>query len=67
LHKFHKKRRRSTRGCFTCGYTTLIADYPKRRKLDSSSNKYNYTKRNNYSKGDDKKKHRFGDKNKKKF
>jgi hypothetical protein len=67
LHKFHKERRRSPRGCFTCGDTTLIADYPKRRKLDSSSNKYNYTKRNNYSKGDDKKKHRFGDKNKKKF
>jgi hypothetical protein len=37
---------------------------PKRKKLDSS-NKYDYTKRNDYSKGDDKKKYHFGDKKKK--
>jgi hypothetical protein len=67
LHKFHKERKRSPRGCFECGDTThFIADYPKRKKLDSSSNKYDYTKRNNYSNGDDKK-YRFGDKKKKKF
>jgi hypothetical protein len=64
LHKFHKERRRSPRGHFKCGDTThFIADYLKRKKLDSS-NKYNY-KRNDYSRGDDKKKHRFGDKKKK--
>jgi hypothetical protein len=67
LHKFRKKRRRSPRGCFECGDTThFIADSPKRKKLDSS-NKYDYTKRNDYSKGDDKKKYHFGDKKKKKF
>jgi hypothetical protein len=45
LHKFHKERRRSSRGCFKCGDTThFIADCPKRKKLDSSSNKYDYTK-----------------------
>jgi hypothetical protein len=61
LHKFHKERRRSPRGCFECGDTThFIADCPKRKKLDSSSNKYDY------SKGDDKKKYRFEDKKKKK-
>jgi hypothetical protein len=66
LHKFHKERRRSPRGCFECGDTThFIADCPKRKKLDSSSNKYNYTKRNDYNKGDDKKKYCFGDKKKK--
>jgi hypothetical protein len=43
---------RSPRGCFECGDTThFIVDYPKRKKLDSSSNKYNYTKQNDYSKG----------------
>jgi hypothetical protein len=68
LHKFCKERRRSPRGFFECGDTThFIADWFKRKKLDSSSNKYDYTKRNDYSKGDDKKKHRFGDKKKKKF
>jgi hypothetical protein len=68
LYRFRKERRRSPRGCFECGDTTdFIADYPKRKKLDSSSNKYDYTKRNNYSKGDDKKKYRFEDKKKKKF
>jgi hypothetical protein len=65
LHKFYKERRRSPRGCFECGDTThFITDYPKRKKLNSSSNKYDYTKRNDYSKGDDKK-YRSGDKKKK--
>jgi hypothetical protein len=67
LHRFRKERRRSPRGCFECGDTTHFnADCPKRKKLDSSSNKYDYTKRNDYSKGDDKK-YRFGDKKKKKL
>jgi hypothetical protein len=66
LHKFRKERRRSPRGCFRCGDTTqFITDCPKRKKLDSSSNKYDYTKWNNYSKGDDKKKYQSGDKKKK--
>jgi hypothetical protein len=65
LHKFHKERERSPRGCFECGDTTLIiVDCPKRKKLNSSFNKYNYTKRNDYSKGDNKKYH-FRDKKKK--
>jgi hypothetical protein len=65
LHKFRKERRRSPRGCFECGDTThFIADCPKRKKLNSS-NKYDYTKRNDYSKSDDKKTYRFGDKKKK--
>jgi hypothetical protein len=68
LHRFQKERRRSPRGCFECGDTThFIADCPKRKKLDSSSNKYDYIKWNDYSKGDDKKKYHFGDKKKKKF
>jgi hypothetical protein len=67
LHKFHKERKRSPMGCFECGDTThFITNYSKRKKLDSS-NKYDYTKRNNYNKGDDKKKYRFRDKKKKKF
>jgi hypothetical protein len=69
LHKFHKERRRSPRGCFKCGDTThFIADCPKRKKLDSSSsNKYNYNNRNNSrDKGEDKKKYHFGDKKKRK-
>jgi hypothetical protein len=67
LHKFHKERRRSSRGCFECGDTIhFIADCPKRKKLDSS-NKYDYIKQNDYNKDNDKKKHRFGDNNKKKF
>jgi hypothetical protein len=66
LHKFCRVRRRSPRGCFECGDTThFIIDCPKRKKLDSSSNKYDYTKQNDYSKGDDKKKYHFGDKKKK--
>jgi hypothetical protein len=65
LHKFRKERRRSPRGCFECSDTThFIADCPKRKKLNSSSNKYDYTKRNDYSKGDDKKKYCFRDKKK---
>jgi hypothetical protein len=66
LHKFCKERRRYPRGCFECGDTThFIADCPKRKNLDSS-NKYDYTKRNDKSKGDDKK-YRFREKKKKKF
>jgi hypothetical protein len=66
IHKFCKERRRSPKGFFECGDTThFIADCLKRKKLDS--NKYDYTKWNNYSKSDDKKKHRFRDNNKKKF
>jgi hypothetical protein len=66
LQRFRKERRRSPRGCFECCDTThFIADCPKKKKLDSSSNKYDYTKRNNYSKGDNKKKYCFGDKKKK--
>jgi hypothetical protein len=65
LHRFRKERR-SPRGCFECGDTThFITDCPKRKKLDSSSNKYDYTKQNDYSKGDNKN-YRFGDKKKKK-
>jgi hypothetical protein len=68
LHRFRKERRRSPRGCFECGDTThFIADYPKRKKLDSSSNKYHYTKRNDYNKGDEMKKYCFGNNKKKKF
>jgi hypothetical protein len=67
LHKFHKERRISLRDYFECSDTThFIADCPKRKKLDSSSNKYDYTKRNDYINGDDKK-YRFGDKKNKKF
>jgi hypothetical protein len=66
LHRFHKERR-SSRGCFECDDTTnSIADCPKRKKLDFSSNKYDYTKWNDYNKGDDKNKYRFRDKKKKK-
>jgi hypothetical protein len=68
LHKFHKERRILPRGCFECGDTThFITDCPKSKNLDSSSNKYDYTKQNDYNKGDDKKKHRFGSNKKKKF
>jgi hypothetical protein len=57
LHKFHKERRRSPRGCFECGDTThFIADCPKRKKLNSS-NKYNYNSQNDSSdKGEGKRK-----------
>jgi hypothetical protein len=68
LHKFRKERRSSPRGCFECGDTTiLITDCPKRKKLNSSSNKYDYTKWNDYNKDNNKKKHCFGDNKKKKF
>jgi hypothetical protein len=68
LHKFHKERRRSPWGYFECGDTShFITDCPKRKKLDSSSNKYDYTKRNDYSKGNNKKKYWFRDKKKKKL
>jgi hypothetical protein len=67
LHKFRNERRRSPMGCFEYDDTThFIADCPKRKKLDSFTYKYDYTKWNDYSKGNDKKKHRFGDKKKKK-
>jgi hypothetical protein len=67
LHKFYKERSRSPRGCFECSDTThFIADCPKRKKLDSY-NKYDYTNRNDYCKGDNKKKNRLGNNNKKKF
>jgi hypothetical protein len=34
LHKFHKERRRSPRGCFECGdITHFITDCPKTNKL----------------------------------
>jgi hypothetical protein len=68
LLRFHKERRRSPRGCFECGDSThFIVDCPKRKKLDSSSNKYNYNNRNDSSdKCEGKKKYRFRD-NKKKF
>jgi hypothetical protein len=51
-----------------CGDTThFIADCPKRKKLDSSFNKYNYNNRNDSSdKGEGKKKYRFRDKKKNK-
>jgi hypothetical protein len=57
LHKFHKERRRSPRGCFECGDTThFITDCPKRKKF-KSSNKYNYNNQNDSSdKGEGKKK-----------
>jgi hypothetical protein len=69
LHRFCKETRRSPRGCFECGDTThVIANYPKQKKLDSSSNKYNYNNWNDSSdKGEGKKKYRFGDKKKRKF
>jgi hypothetical protein len=61
-----RRGRRSPRGCFEYGDTThFITDCPKRKKLNSSTNKYGYTKRNDYSKGNNKKKHHFGDKKKK--
>jgi hypothetical protein len=67
LHKFCKERRRSPRGCFECGDTThFITNYPKRKKHNSSANKYNYTKQNDYNKGNDKKKYHFGEKKEKK-
>jgi hypothetical protein len=68
LHKFHKERRRSPRGCFECSETThFITNSPRTKKFDSS-NKYDYANWNDSSnKGDNKKKNRFRDNNKKKF
>jgi hypothetical protein len=68
LHRFRKERRRSPKGCFECGDTThFITDCPKRKKLESSSNKYNYNNRNDTSdKGEGKKKYCFRDNKKKK-
>jgi hypothetical protein len=68
LHKFHKERRRSPRGCFECGGTThFIVDCPKQKKFDSS-NKYDYNNRNDSSHKDDHKKtNHFLDKKKIKF
>jgi hypothetical protein len=38
LHKFHKERSISPKGCFKCGDTTLfITNCPKRKKIDSSN------------------------------
>jgi hypothetical protein len=57
--------RRSPRGCFECSDTThFIADCPKQKKLDFSSNDYNWN--DSSDKGEGKKKYRFSDKNKKK-
>jgi hypothetical protein len=66
LHKFHEERTRSPKAYFKCGDTThFITDCPKRKKFDSS-NKYDYANRNDSNnKGDNKKKNRFGDNNKK--
>jgi acid phosphatase class B len=68
LHRFYKERRRSPRGCFDCDDTIhFIADCSKRKKLDFSSNKFNYNNRNDFNdKGEDKKKYLFRDKKKKK-
>jgi hypothetical protein len=68
LHRFHKERRMSSRGCFECGDNThFLTDCLKRKKFDSS-NMYNYNNRDDSSdKGEGKKKYRFGDKKKKKF
>jgi hypothetical protein len=60
LQKFRKVRRRSPRGYFECGNTThFIVDCPKRKNIDSS-NKYDYSNKDNH-----KKKNRFRDKKKK--
>jgi hypothetical protein len=71
FHALHKFPRRGgdllARGCFECGDTThFITDCPRRKKLDSS-NKYDCTNRNDYCKGNNKKKNCFRDKKKKKF
>jgi hypothetical protein len=68
LYKFRKERRRCPRGYFECGDTThFITDCLKSKNLDSSCNKYDYTKWNDYSKGDNKKKYRFRDKRRRSF
>jgi hypothetical protein len=50
--------------CYICQVFLRNFNWLKRKNLDSS-NKDDYIKRNNYSKDDDMKKHRFGDKKKK--
>jgi hypothetical protein len=66
LHRFHKERRRSPRGCIECDDTThIITECPNRKKLDSSNNKYNWN--DSSDKGEGKKTYRFSGKNKKKF
>jgi hypothetical protein len=69
LQKFCKERRRTPTCSYVCSDNIhFIIDCPKWKKLDSY-NKYNCTNQKNSSnKGDDKKKHRFrGKKKKKKF
>jgi hypothetical protein len=66
LHRFRKERKRSPMGCFKCDDTThFIVDCPKRKKLDSSYNKYN-NRNESSDKGEGKKMYHFGDKKKKK-
>jgi hypothetical protein len=68
LHKFHKERRRSFRGCFECGDTThFITDCLKRKKLDYSNKYNNNNNQNDSSNKGDEKKYRFRDNKKKKF
>jgi hypothetical protein len=69
LHRFHKERRRSSRGYFECdNITYFITDCPKQKKPDSSSSSSNNNNRNGFSdKGEGKKKYRFRDKKKKRF
>jgi hypothetical protein len=65
LHKFHKERRRSPRGCFEYSdITHFIVDCPKRKKFNSS-NKYDYANWNDSNNKGDNKKNRFKDKKKK--
>jgi hypothetical protein len=68
LHRFHKERRKSLRGCFEYGNTThFIANCPNRKKF-GSFNKYNYNNQNDSSdKGDGKKKYRFGTRRRRSF
>jgi hypothetical protein len=67
LYRFRKERMRSLRGCFKCSNTThFIADFPKRKKFDSS-NKYNYNNQNDFSDKGEGKKYHFKDKKKNKF
>jgi hypothetical protein len=67
LHRFHKERKRSPRGCLECGDTThFITDCPKWKKFDSS-NKYNYNNRNNSSDKGEGKKYHSRDQKKTKF
>jgi hypothetical protein len=64
LHKFRKGRRRTPRGCLECGNTThFITDCPKRRSLTPTSMTIP-TRMTATTKGDHKKKNRFGDNNK---